>query len=309
MNKDLSSRASVTDAVGGFACLLGSRDAAIVRDARLSRSQCPAPGLKRLRVRREGASVSTVGRCVLINRRAKRLTERNEGSVADEIFREVDDELRAERLRNAARRYAGVGIGAVVLVGIAAGAWEYHVSRANQAAAVSSATYLQALRDVSPAAGPSSASTPLTDVQKKALAQLETVAKGSPAGLATLAKFQVAATNASHGQLPDALTVWNAISQDQSVSPTLRDLAALYWCQWQVDSGDEAAIRSRLSLLTGKGKPFASLANEVLATLDLRTGKLDDARKLLSSLAQDVQAPEGVRMRANTVMQTLNQPG
>nr|WP_242011287.1 hypothetical protein [Acetobacter fallax] len=208
-----------------------------------------------------------------------------------------------------ARRFGGLGLAIIVLTGAGVGAWEYHRSTEQAQMEQASLTYFKALHDAGSDESASGASAPLTDVQKKAFASLTQLSGTGSSGLATLAKMRVAAGDATHGNVQRALTAWDSIERDTHTDRNLRDLATLLWCQWQIDSGDVATIRSRLSLLTGVGKPYAALATELLATLDIRAGQNKEARDRLTTLAQDYAAPEGVRMRANALLQTLGQAG
>lgn len=227
----------------------------------------------------------------------------------DEIFREVNDDLRLEQIRTQARRFAGAGV-AVVLLGLAGfGAWEYHLSSAQKQAEQNSAVYFRGLHDAGTDSTASGEAAPLTDEQKKALASLGDLSHTAPASLAALTKLRVAAADASHGRLPQALEAWNSIQQDMRVAGPLRNVATLLWCQWQADTGDIATLRSRLTLLSGAGKPFGALADELQATLDLRAGQEKQARDRLTKLSQDYTAPDGVRMRAGALLRTLSQPG
>ncbi|MFT9217038.1 MAG: hypothetical protein ABF513_12325, partial [Acetobacter malorum] len=67
-----------------------------------------------------------------------------------------------------------------------------------------------------------------------------------------------------------------------------------------------ATLRSRLSLLSGSGKAWNGLATEALATLDIREGHLDDARKKFAVLAAAQDVPSGVRNRAQALSQALD---
>nr|WP_194299975.1 hypothetical protein [Acetobacter musti] len=212
-------------------------------------------------------------------------------------------------MRRLARRFAGVGAGAVILVCAGVGAWEYHRSGERARAEQASITYFKALHDAGTDQIANGAATPLTDTQKKAFISLTQLSGTAPAGVAALSRMRIAAGNAAHGDVRQALTIWDSIGRDTHVDHGLRDLATLLWCQWQIDSGDAATVRSRLSLLTDSGKPYAALANELLATLDIRNGQIKPARDRLTKLAQDYAAPEGVRMRANALLQTLGPTG
>ena len=228
--------------------------------------------------------------------------------MSDEIFKEVDDALRLERLRQNARRFAGAGLGAIIVLCLGIAGWEYHQNSLSKAAERQSATYIKALHDLGSDTSVAGLSVPLTKEQEKALSALQGVAQNGPSGLAALARLRTASSEAAHGKLADALTLWDKVQQDHQVPAELRNLASLLWCQWQIDTGDIAAIRSRLSVLTSESKPFAALANEQLATLDIRAGDMKSAKQRLTTLSQDYNAPNGVRMRAGALLQTLDQP-
>ena len=91
----------------------------------------------------------------------------------------------------------------------------------------------------------------------------------------------------------------------QSVDPLLRDLASLLWAQHQIDSGDPSLLEARLKALAALSNPWHALADEQLALLDLRQGKVDQARTTLRRLAQDITAPNGVRGRAGALLGRL----
>lgn len=229
--------------------------------------------------------------------------------MSDDIFREVDDAMRMERLRKNARRFAGLGLAGLILIGAGIGGWEYHLSSLHKDALAKSATYMRALHDLGSDSSVAGTSLPLTPAQQKALTTLAEIGNTPPAGLATLAQLREASSDATHGKTQDALRIWDSIQQNTKLDATLRHMATLLWCQWQIDTGDIATIRSRLSLLSNESKPFAALASEQLATLDLRAGDVKAARERLTRLQQDFNAPNGVRMRAGGMLQTLDQQG
>ncbi|MCI1437510.1 tetratricopeptide repeat protein [Acetobacter indonesiensis] len=226
--------------------------------------------------------------------------------MAEDVFKEVDDELKAERLRQAARRYAGLGLGVLAAVLVGAGAWSWHLSSQKSASLAATGSYLTALRQTDHLPPAPAGLTPLGETAKAGLADLQKLAASSPSGIATLARLQEAAVQAAHGDVKSALATWDAVQNDQKADPLLRDLATLLWCQKQIDAGDPATLRSRLSLLTGKGKAWNGLASEALATLDVREGHLDDARKKFAALAATEDEPSGVRSRAQAMSQALD---
>ena len=88
----------------------------------------------------------------------------------------------------------------------------------------------------------------------------------------------------------------------------MRDLASLLATQRQIDKGDPVLLEARLKPLAELGNPWAPLAEELLAVLDLRQGRVDDARKKLQMLSMLGDAPPGLRTRAAALLAGLGTP-
>jgi len=225
-------------------------------------------------------------------------------SVADDIIREVNEEVQLERMRTMARRYGGVAIGLIVVALCAAGGWEYHAWRSRQAVEQAAARYFAAshLAQATHVAG---IAAPLSDDQKKAVADFRAIVQDGPEGLRTLSRLRIAALLQGSGDKAGALTTWQTVQDDTAADPALRGLASLLWVQTQLDSADPATLRARLQPLTQGHGAWHGLAQEALAMLDLRDGREADARRLLAALSQDAEAPDGVRDRAGALLQTF----
>jgi hypothetical protein len=185
-----------------------------------------------------------------------------------------------------------VVIAAAVLVVAAAVAWQAWTRwQAQQDAAVAS-RYVAAMNaaDQSPAA---------------TIASLEQLAAGAPEGYRTLARLRAAGLKADAGDLQGALALWNEVAADNAADPLLRDLSSLMATQHQLDQGDPAQLEARLQPLAQPGNPWAPLAREQLAMLDLRQGKIDDAKVKLRVLQIDIAAPAGLRARAGALLAGL----
>ncbi len=217
-----------------------------------------------------------------------------------DIFDEVDEDLRAERAQRLLQRYGGVIIGAAILIVVAAGgwqAWRWYQAKQDQAAAVQFLTAMN-LAD-STGAGTGNAS------RAAAIAAFNSVATMAPEGYRTLARLREADLQAASGNTAAAAALWDQVAGDGSADPLLRDYASLMWASHQIDSGDPAILQARLRPLTAPDNAWHALANEQLALLDLRLGKPDAAKAALHRLAEDVTAPNGVRGRANGLLNRL----
>jgi hypothetical protein len=211
-----------------------------------------------------------------------------------DIFDEIEEDLRAERARQFLTRYSGLilALVAVIVIGVAGWqGWQWYQGRKDQRAA---ALYTQAMLEAAQPPG-----------SKAALAAFSFLDRTAPGGYRTLARLQSAAIQAHNGQPQQALALWNQVAADPSADPLLRDLATLLWAQWQINSGDPGLLEARLRPLTELANPWRFLAEEQLALLNMRQGKIAQAKDELTRLSQDGSAPNGVRERASALLARL----
>jgi hypothetical protein len=210
-----------------------------------------------------------------------------------DIFDEVDEDLRADRARALLARYGGALIGAALLVVALAGGWRaWQWYEAKRVAALA-ATYLAAMQTADTQKGPG---------RDAAIPGFADVAAKAPVGYRTLARLREAGLKADAGDLAGASALWDEVAADGSADHLLRDLASLQWAIHHVDAGDPALVAARLAPLAAPESPWHPLAEEAQAMLDLRQGRTEAARSRLTTLAQDVTAPQGVRRRAEGLL-------
>jgi hypothetical protein len=220
--------------------------------------------------------------------------------VAD-IFDEVEEDLRAERARRMLARYGGVVVGLALLVvlGVAGmQGWRWWEARESAATAE---RYLAAanaaeIPTTEPAADRAAA-------LKAAAERFAAVAAEAPAGYRTLARLRGAALDAEAGAPEAALALWDQAARDSAGDPLYRDLATLMWTMHAIDSGDPAAIEARLAPLADG--PWRASAEEIRALAELKRGETEAAKRRLTALAGDPQAPQGVRERATRLLAGL----
>jgi hypothetical protein len=223
--------------------------------------------------------------------------------VADDIFKEVDEDLRAERLRAAGRRYGLLLVALALIAAIGAGLWQFQLYRQRQLATTAASSFFAATRqaDASLHAG-----TGGSTAQADAAASFAQVAARGPEGFRTLARLRQAQIAWTGGQRKTALGLWQAVHDDAAADATLRGLASLLWVQHQLDDGDPAVLKSRLGALSRPGSAWRPMAQELDAEIDLRLGHVAEARRKLAALAEDAAAPEGLRNRAGGLNDTLD---
>ncbi|MEI7607664.1 MAG: tetratricopeptide repeat protein [Rhodospirillaceae bacterium] len=204
-----------------------------------------------------------------------------------DIFQEVEEDLRRDRYERLAKKYGGVVIaGLVAIVAITAG---YVLWKNWQQARQQTAT-LQ-LAEAVDGAGPGAASA-------AGLPALDAVAKGAPTGAAGLAKLYEAGVKARTGDEAGAVALYDSLAGDGSLPVVYRDLAALLSVQQQAGSGDPKALSLRLAPLSTDVNPWRFSARELDGLLASRAGDKARAKTLFQQLADDKDAPAGLRARA-----------
>jgi hypothetical protein len=204
-----------------------------------------------------------------------------------DIFDEVEEDLRAERAEKLLKKYAWLLIAVAVAIVAAAAGWQFW-TRYQHKQDEAAATRFVAAREG-------------TD----AVPALDQLAVTGPEGYKTLARLRAAAMKANAGDLQGGLSLWNAVAADSGADPLLRDFASLMATGRELDQGDPGQLEARLRPLADRANAWSGLAREQLAMLDLRQGKVDEARKRLQALSIDIDAPAGLRARAAALLTGL----
>ena len=212
-----------------------------------------------------------------------------------DIFREIDEEVRRERLVKLWKAY-GVYIvaTAVLLIAIVAGRglWsEWQDRRAKQ----DSAVYMAAATAAAQA-------TPGMAAEQYAAV----IAELGP-GYATLARLREGSARLEAGDTTGAVAAYDALAADSGAEQGLRDLARLLAAMAVFDTGSEEDVRARLTPLAQAGNLWFYSANELLALLDYRAGDLTAARDGFATLVDDPAAPAGLRGRAGEMLSLIEE--
>ena len=205
-----------------------------------------------------------------------------------DIFHEVDEEVRRERLQKLWDRYSIYIIALAVLIVAAIGGWRgYEYWQAKQAAAAGVA-FESALN--------------LSEAGKHAEAEaaFAKVAAEAPAGYHTLARLRAAAELAQTKRA-DAVKAYDELAADTSLGATLQDLAAVRAGMLMVDSAPLSDMRRRLDPVAEPGHTFRHSARELLALSAWRNHDFTAARRYIDMIATDAETPPGTRARADVL--------
>lgn len=217
----------------------------------------------------------------------------NSARMAD-IFHEVEDDLRRERLHAAWDKYGIVLLVVIVLIIGGTIGWLVYDKHRQDVAADAGDRFYAALKLAE--AGDHTGAA-------KAFAEL---AASAPAGYAVLAGFQDAAQTLTAGDVTGAVARFDAIAGNTSVEPVLRDLARLRAATALVDGGDRAAISGRLAPLIAGSGPWANAAREVDALAAYKAGDLAAARTAYQALYDNQTAAPDQAQRAAMMIALIN---
>jgi hypothetical protein len=211
----------------------------------------------------------------------------------DLMSREIEEELRRERLLKLWDTYGTYIVAAAVLVVLGVAGWQWYAYRQARANEAASQQYIFALYDF---AGKRSFEA------QKALEELLTKA---PAGYATLARLRLAAFDGAEGNTADALAGYQQIAKDKSVDPLFGDFARLQIAMLNFDKVGFTELRNQLSPLAVDRSPWRYSARELLGLGAAKAGKAAEAKSYFQRLVNDKATPPGIAERARVMMVVL----
>jgi hypothetical protein len=209
-----------------------------------------------------------------------------------DIFQEVDEEVRRERLEKLWKQYGNYIIAALVVVLACIGAWRAYIYWEERKATEAGAAY--------------EAATTLADQGKHAEAQaaFAKLASEGTAGYRTLARFREAA-QLGLSDAKAAVAAYDALVADGSLGRTLQDLAAVRAGLLLVDTASYQELRTRLEPLTAADRPFRHSARELLAFGAWRAGDNAAANQWINAVYSDPETPGGIRNRIDMLAALL----
>ena len=206
-----------------------------------------------------------------------------------DIFREVDEEVRQDRIQLALVRNWGWILLAALLVIAGVGGWRAYEYLQSQKAEQSNGRYVAAL-DLAKEGKPA-----------EALVQWSDLAKSGTAGYALLSRFRSAAeigtTNAT-----DGAKAFDGLASDPTVAPEFQDVARIRAAILLSDSLDLDGLRHRLQPLADANHPMRNIARELLAMSALKANDGEAAGQWLDAIVADPTAQPSSRQRAEALL-------
>lgn len=210
-----------------------------------------------------------------------------------DIFDEISEDLRRQKMQRLWDNYGKYLIAGIVLIILAVGFYEYWKHHSRVTAERESAAFSEAVELIDKGN---------TEAGLNALRELQENAGG---GYRFLAGLREADVLAGQGDQAGAIAVLERIAGDSKIERALRDYAELQAITYALERGESGDLRQGLEVLAKPGAPWAALAEEQLAFLDLKAGDRERARERLQAIAANEEAPASLRDRANSLIAVL----
>jgi hypothetical protein len=215
-------------------------------------------------------------------------------SLSDEsLFREVDEEVRRQKLQELWRRWGNLVVAiSFAVIAVVAGykGWQYWELKQSEQAA---RKYFAAVA--------------LADQGKaeEAVKQFADLATGGHRGYGLLARMSMAAQLAAAGKADEAVKIYDAISSNTAVEPNLRNAARIRAALLLVDTASGEEIARRVGDLNRPDNVWRNEAREILALSAYRAKNFAEADRLLNEILADREAPPNLRQRAQVMISLL----
>jgi hypothetical protein len=213
----------------------------------------------------------------------------------DHFMREVQDEMRRERLARTWDRYGVFFVAGAVLLVLAVGGYKYAEYRSLSSRQAAGLEFESAARLA--AQGKAG----------EAHQAFEAMVKNAPPGYGSLARLRNAGAYAAEGKRDEAVAAYDAISKDTSADPLLRDFATLQAGLLRVDVADWTEMQNRLKDLTNENNAWRAPARELLGLAAMKAGNQDEARKAFEQILADTAVPPSTAERARIMMTILTE--
>ena len=213
--------------------------------------------------------------------------------ITDTFVREVDENLRRDRLRDFFTKNTGWLIGAVVLFLAASGGAIWFQQHREQVAEGHVEQLAQIYKDIG------------TGNTSKVGQQLDDLSHSESKAVRATALFTRAAFAVEQNDPKLAVATYKKIADDSSLPDAYRNAALIRQTALEFDQLQPQAIISRMQPLTQPGNPWFGSAGEMTALALIKQGKNKEAGQLFASIAKDKDVPQSIRERSIQISGSL----
>ncbi|MBO0902149.1 tetratricopeptide repeat protein [Jiella sonneratiae] len=212
----------------------------------------------------------------------------------DSFFREVDEELRQDKVKAVWTRFGAWLLGgAVAVVAVTAGvvAWEHYQTGQANAAGDRYAAAVKLAAD---------------GKNDEAVKALKAIAADGTGAYPYLAELSLGGIEAAAGHPKEAVAAFDGVANAGEAPQGLRDMAAIRAAYVLVDSGTLDEVRQRVERLSGDSDTLRFPAREAIALAAWKAGDGETAKPLFQQLVTDPGTPSDISGRAKIMLDLIN---
>ena len=213
--------------------------------------------------------------------------------ITDTFVREVDENLRRDRLRDFFKQNTGWLIGGLVLFLSASGGIIWYQQHREQAAEQHVEQLAQIYKDIG------------VGNTSKVAPQLDDLSKSDSKAVRATALFTRAAFALEQNDQKLAVATYQKIADDSSLPNAYRNAALIRQTALKFDQLQPQQVIARLQPLTKPGNPWFGSAGEMTALALIKQKKSGEAGQLFASIAKDKDVPQSIRERSIQISGSL----
>ncbi len=213
----------------------------------------------------------------------------------DSFRKEIEEELRRERLTAIWKTYGTYIVAAIAAVLLALASFLFWQSNRQAAAEKAGATYEEA------------AILAKQGKTEEALKSFEALSADAPSGYVGLAQLQMAGALQKTGKTDEALKSYEQLAASNSADAVIRDYAKLQAAALQVGKVDFTVLKNRLNDLLGENNAYRFTALELLGLAAFQAGNMPEARAAFDKLIADLGTPPGMLQRTRMMLARISE--
>ena len=213
--------------------------------------------------------------------------------ISDTFVREVDENLRRDRIRDFFRENGAWLVFALILFLAACGGIIWYQQHREDRAGEHVEQLAQIYKDIG------------TGNTAKVPQQLDDLSNSSSKAVRASAMFTRAALALQQNDQKLAVSTYRTIAGDSSFPDAYRNAALIRQTALEFDQLQPQDVIARLQPLTKAGDPWFGSAGEMTALALIKQGKNKEAGQLFAAIAKDKTVPDSIRNRAIQISGTL----
>lgn len=222
----------------------------------------------------------------------------------DEFLEEVENDIRQEKYMQLWQKYGKLASGSVTAAIIVVATYSLWSTYQEKQQLKNSDYYTTAQQYIAQGKISQALST------LKAIEPGGTLSSSHAKTYPHLARFTQAALLQEPGEqqnIDQAIALYTSLSQDKTLDPRWQAIATLQSVRLRFQQTPEQSteLLAQIEPLTQDAHPFQALALEQKALMLQQIGKTAEAREIFVKLIQMKEAPEGVSMRAQIMLQQM----